>query len=100
MATMTVTLSTKLAKAAASFRSRLPCCECENCTNQWIGPTPPFSVEQLQGRLDPGPMTATKGGTAEISDWLCRKTRALAIFNGTERATGELDPIFVVPTDA
>ena len=33
-----------------------------------------------------------EGGAAEILDWLCRETQALAIFKGTERAEEDLDP--------
>ncbi|MCY1222390.1 hypothetical protein D9M72_344800 [compost metagenome] len=32
-------------------------------------------------------------------DWLCRKSKTLSIFDGAERAKGELDPLLVVPAD-
>lgn len=37
-----------------------------------------------------------------IKTWtgLCRKSKTLSIFDGAERAKGELDPLLVVPVDS
>jgi len=39
------------------------------------------------------------GGADKNLDWLCRKSEAVSVFEGTEGAKRELDSLFVVPAD-
>lgn len=57
-----------------------------------------YSVER-RPELSPPDEYSPFGGADEILDWLCREAQIVPIFNGTERAEGDLDPLLVVPAD-
>ena len=44
-------------------------------------------------------LDCVQGGADKILDWLCRKSEALSVFEGTEGAKGDFDSPFVIPAD-